>query len=61
MKIMNADEALLKNHYEDLSSKPFFPGLISYMASGPVMPMVWEGDGVVKAGRVILGATKYAP
>ena len=36
-------------------------GLISYMASGPVMPMVWEGDGVVKAGRVILGATKSAP
>ncbi|KAJ1469202.1 nucleoside diphosphate kinase 2 [Baffinella frigidus] len=25
MKIMNADEALLRNHYEDLSSKPFFP------------------------------------
>jgi nucleoside-diphosphate kinase len=28
------------------------------MSSGPVVPMVWEGDGVVKAGRVLLGATK---
>ena len=26
--------------------------------SGPVVPMVWEGDGVVAAGRTILGATK---
>jgi hypothetical protein len=28
------------------------------MTSGPVVPMVWEGNGVVAAGRVILGATK---
>jgi len=49
---------LLKNHYADLSSKPFFPSLIEYMRSGPVVPMCWEGDGVVKAGRVLLGATK---
>merc|ERR1712109_427046 len=28
MKFMQADEELLKQHYADLSSKPFFPGLI---------------------------------
>ncbi len=39
-------------------SKPFFPSLLKYMTSGPVVPMVWEGNGVVAAGRVILGATK---
>jgi len=58
MKVVMADEALLKKHYKDLVEKPFFPSLLSYMTSGPVVPMVWEGDGVVAAGRKILGATK---
>jgi nucleoside-diphosphate kinase len=58
MKMVQAKEDLLKEHYKDLVSKPFFPSLLSYMTSGPVVPMIWEGDGVVKAGRVILGATK---
>jgi nucleoside-diphosphate kinase len=43
--------------YEDLKDKPFFPGLIKYMASGPVVAMVWQGLDAVKTGRVMLGAT----
>ncbi|XP_060872817.1 nucleoside diphosphate kinase-like isoform X1 [Metopolophium dirhodum] len=57
MKFLWPSEELLKNHYADLSSKAFFPGLIKYMASGPVVPMVWEGLDAVKTGRFILGAT----
>ncbi|XP_015364833.1 PREDICTED: nucleoside diphosphate kinase-like [Diuraphis noxia] len=57
MKFMWASEELLSKHYADLSSRPFFPGLVKYMASGPVVPMVWEGLDVVKTGRFILGAT----
>merc|ERR1719321_2103676 len=60
MKMMHASEDLLKQHYVDLSSKPFFPGLVKYMSSGPVVPMVWEGLNVVKTGRVMLGATNPA-
>jgi nucleoside-diphosphate kinase len=60
MKFMWADESLLKKHYADLSSKPFFNGLVKYMNSGPVVPMVWEGTGVVKTGRVMLGETNPA-
>merc|ERR1719320_1469775 len=60
MKVMQADEALLQKHYADLSSKPFFGGLIKYMGSGPVVPMVWQGAGVVKTGRVMLGETNPA-
>ena len=47
----------MSQHYADLSSRPFFGGLVKYMASGPVCPMVWEGLGVVKTGRVMLGET----
>ncbi|VVC31006.1 Hypothetical protein CINCED_3A021513 [Cinara cedri] len=57
MKFVWPSQELLKNHYADLSSKPFFPGLIEYMSSGPVVPMVWEGLDAVKTGRVLLGAT----
>eukprot|EP00292_Cryptomonas_paramecium_P023543 CAMPEP_0113676186 /NCGR_PEP_ID=MMETSP0038_2-20120614/8496_1 /TAXON_ID=2898 /ORGANISM="Cryptomonas paramecium" /LENGTH=144 /DNA_ID=CAMNT_0000593173 /DNA_START=162 /DNA_END=596 /DNA_ORIENTATION=- /assembly_acc=CAM_ASM_000170 len=60
LKFKNADAKLLEAHYEDLKSKPFFPSLVQYMSSGPVVPMVWEGEGVVKSGRVILGATRPA-
>merc|ERR1712045_520622 len=60
MKFMQASEELLKEHYADLSTKKFFPGLIKYMSSGPVVPMVWEGLNVVKTGRVMLGATNPA-
>ena len=50
----------LEQHYADLSSKKFFPSLIDYMASGPVVCMVWEGLNAVKEGRKILGATRPA-
>lgn len=60
MKLMWASEEHLKLHYADLSGKGFFNGLIKYMASGPVCPMVWEGKGVVATGRVMLGETNPA-
>merc|ERR1712157_250491 len=44
-------------HYADLKSKPFFPGLVNYMNSGPICAMVWEGLNVVKMGRMMLGET----
>ena len=50
----------MKQHYGHLSSKGFFPDIIKYMNSGPVVPMVWEGLNVVKTGRVMLGETNPA-
>ena len=40
LKLKQASKELLETHYEDLKAKPFFPGLIQYMSSGPVVPMV---------------------
>ena len=48
---------LLEEHYRDLKAKSFFPKLMSYMSSGPVVAMVWEGKNVVATGRKMLGAT----
>merc|ERR1711911_30545 len=55
MKFVQPTEELLKQHYADLSERKFFPGLVKYMASGPVVCMVWEGLNMVKTGRVMLG------
>merc|ERR1712141_273141 len=60
MMMMQASQALLEEHYGDLSKKAFFPGLVKYMASGPVVAMVWEGLNAVKTGRVMLGETNPA-
>ncbi|KAJ6155438.1 hypothetical protein N7470_006004 [Penicillium chermesinum] len=57
MKLTSPSKEHLETHYSDLSSKPFFKGLVSYMLSGPICAMVWEGKDVVKTGRTILGAT----
>ncbi|GAB5029692.1 nucleoside diphosphate kinase [Nannochloropsis oceanica] len=58
LKSLNASKDLLNEHYQDLADKPFFAGLVTYMSSGPVIAMVWEGLNAVKEGRKMLGATK---
>ncbi|XP_069037220.1 nucleoside diphosphate kinase 3 isoform X1 [Lepisosteus oculatus] len=60
LKLVQASESLLKEHYRDLREKPFFRGLIRYMSSGPVVAMVWQGLDVVKTARKMLGETNPA-
>lgn len=43
MKLTKPSKEHMETHYEDLKTKKFFPGLIEYMTSGPVVAMVWEG------------------
>ena len=57
MKLYQASDDLLKTHYGDLVSKPFFPKLLEYMLSGPVCCMVWKGENAGRMGRQMLGAT----
>jgi len=60
MKLITVEKSFAEKHYEDLSSKPFFPALVDYIVSGPVVAMVWEGKNVVSTGRKIIGATNPA-
>lgn len=57
---MNVERPFAEKHYEDLSARPFFNGLVEYIISGPVVAMVWEGKNVVATGRKIIGATNPA-
>ena len=58
LKFVQASESLLKNHYADLAKKPFFPELVRYMMSGPIVAMVWTGLNIVPMVRAMVGATK---
>ncbi|NXR80728.1 NDKM protein, partial [Pycnonotus jocosus] len=55
MKLLQVDRGLVDQHYEQLRLKPFYPALVTYMTSGPVVAMVWEGYDVVRCTRAMVG------
>jgi nucleoside-diphosphate kinase len=57
LKVFQTPKEVAEEHYQDLSEKPFFGDLVDYICSGPVVCMVWEGPGVVKSARKMIGAT----
>ncbi|WP_105117047.1 nucleoside-diphosphate kinase [Streptococcus suis] len=57
LNMMTATEDLVAQHYEHLIDKPFFPLLVDYMTSGPVIAGILEGPEVVKSWRDMMGAT----
>lgn len=57
LKLMNVSRELAETHYGVHKEKPFFPGLVNFITSGPVVAMVWEGKGVIASARKIIGAT----
>ncbi|UZQ53274.1 nucleoside-diphosphate kinase [Trichothermofontia sichuanensis B231] len=57
LKLLNVSQELAESHYAVHRERPFFKGLVEYITSGPVVAMVWEGDGVVAAARKLIGAT----
>lgn len=57
LKFMNVSKELAEQHYGVHKERPFFPGLVEFITSGPVVAMVWEGDGVIAGARKVIGAT----
>lgn len=57
---LTIDEALARRHYAEHVDKPFFPDLLAFITSGPVVAMEWSGEGAVAMARTIMGATDPA-
>ena len=57
MKLITASRELAEQHYGVHKERPFFAGLVDFITSGPMVAMVWEGDGVVASARKMIGAT----
>lgn len=60
MKMVKPTPEQAAGHYADLAGKGFFPGLVKFFSSGPIVAMVWEGKNAIKTGRVMLGETNPA-
>ncbi len=57
MQFVHVSQALAEEHYAVHRERPFYAGLISYITSGPVVAMVWEGPTAIAAARSTMGAT----
>ncbi len=57
-RFQRVDRSLAERHYAVHEGKPFYPGLIDYITSSPVVAMVWEGPQAVAAVRQTMGATR---
>ena len=60
MKLMQVDDALARRHYGEHEGKPFFPELVSFITSAPVVAMVWEAENAVEVVRNTMGQTSPA-
>ena len=57
MKMLTVSDKLAREHYAEHAAKPFFPNLVSFIRSGPVVAMVVEGKDAVPTVRSMVGAT----
>lgn len=58
LKLMQADRALAEEHYAIHSEKAFFPGLVEFITSSPLVAMVVEGTNAIEVCRAVNGATR---
>jgi nucleoside-diphosphate kinase len=64
MKLMQISPKLAETHYEAHKTKPFYPGLVKFMTSSPVVVLAIRGNGAITIARNMMGATfgsKAAP
>lgn len=57
MKMVQATDQLLEQHYEEHVDKPFYEGLADYMKQGPIVAVAVEGVHAVENLRKIVGET----
>lgn len=60
LKLLQVDEGLAHRHYGEHVDRPFFPGLVSFITSGPVVAMAWEASNAVEIVRSTMGPTNPA-
>ncbi|MCL6472654.1 MAG: nucleoside-diphosphate kinase [Firmicutes bacterium] len=57
LKLMRLSKEKAEELYSIHKGKPFYDELVDFILSGPVVPMVVEGDDAVRRVRDIMGAT----
>ena len=57
MDLRTIPRGIAEEHYGEHVEKPFFPELVEFITSGPLVAMVVEGPAAVQAMRGLMGAT----
>ncbi len=60
LKFMKITPELAARHYEAHKERPFYPGLVKFMTSSPVVALCLEGNNAIKVCRNLMGATNSA-
>jgi nucleoside-diphosphate kinase len=58
LKLLRVDRSLAERHYAVHAGKPFFPGLVEFITSSPLVAVAVEGPNAVTVCRAINGATR---
>jgi nucleoside-diphosphate kinase len=58
LKLVQVSHALAEEHYAIHRERPFFPGLVAFITSSPLVAMVVEGPNAIAVVRSMVGATR---
>jgi len=56
-RMLRLSESVAGGFYAEHRERPFFPALIEFMTSGPVVVQVLEGENAIARNRELMGAT----
>lgn len=57
VRLMRLSRPLAQKHYAEHRGKPFYPELVDFITSGPVLALALEGESAIGAVRTMMGAT----
>lgn len=60
IEMLTPDPRTAARHYAEHEGKDFYPSLVGFITSGPVVAMQWSGPSAVSAARLMMGATDPA-
>jgi len=56
-RLLQVPPELAARHYAEHEGKPFYPGLVQHITSGPVLALALEGRSAIAVTRLLTGAT----
>jgi len=56
-RLVQVSPELAARHYAEHQGKPFYPGLVQHITSGPVLALALEGRSAISVVRLMTGAT----
>ncbi|MFW0784617.1 nucleoside-diphosphate kinase [Gordonia sp. CPCC 206044] len=57
LELKTADDEVARGHYAEHEGKPFYPSLLEFITSGPLVAAVLEGERAIAAFRQLAGGT----